>query len=159
MVSSPKPATIDDLIARGDNAGLEITGGEIVEKAAPSAEHSSGSAGFPQVLGPFNRRAGGPRGPGGWWIFVELHAQYASGDVFCHDVCGYRRDRLATRPSGWPVHTVPNWVCEIVSPKHENTDFADKALVLHRATVPHYWLAVPDDNDVLVPRWSADGDT
>jgi Uma2 family endonuclease len=159
MVSSRKPATIDDLIARGDYDRLEIIGGEIVEKAAPSGKHSRGSARFPQTLAPFDRRAGGPRGPGGWWIHVELHVQYASGELYCHDVCGFRRDRVAAEPSGWPVSITPDWVCEIVSPKHEKTDLVDKARVLHRAKVPHYWLAIPEEKVLLVQRWSADGYT
>jgi len=38
---SRKPATLDELIARGDTDRLEIIGGEIVEKAMPSPAHAS----------------------------------------------------------------------------------------------------------------------
>ena len=68
----------------------ELLAGEIVEKAAPSAEHGTtqlevGS----RLLGPFGRHppAGGP---GGWWFMTEVEILF--GDDVCRpDVVGWRR--------------------------------------------------------------------
>jgi len=155
---SRKPATIADLVARGEATRLEIIGGDLIKKAAPSPNHSMAENMLAVAVGPFNRRPGA-RGPGGWWIFTEIHVAYSGGEVFCHDTAGWRRDRAATRPESWPVTIRPDWVCEIVSPKHEKTDLVDKPRVLHLAQVPHYCVLDPEARILLVHRWSPDGYT
>ena len=152
---SRRPATLEDLAACGDPDRLEIIGGEIVEKAAPSADHSWTKTRLVVTVGPFNRKAGG-RGPGGWWTFTEIHVAYPGGEV-CHDAAGWRRDRVPERPTGWPVRLRPDWVCEIVSPKHEKQDLIVKPRVLHANEVPHYWILDPEEQLLLVHRWSPDG--
>src|ERR1043166_633661 len=67
-VPSQKPATLADLLAIEERDRLEIVGGELVEKAMPSWRHSRVEAKYGEILAPFNRKAGGRRGPGGWWI-------------------------------------------------------------------------------------------
>jgi Uma2 family endonuclease len=156
VASSRRPATFEDLLARGDADRLEIIGGEIVEKAAPSPEHSFAEIKLGVAVDPFNRRPGS-RGPGGWWIFTEIHVGYPGGEIYCHDAAGWRRDRVSERPTGWPVRIRPDWVCEIVSPKHERNDLVVKPRVLHGAEVPHYWILDPDERILLVHRWSPDG--
>jgi Uma2 family endonuclease len=151
----PAPATFADLAQRADADRLEIIHGEIVERAMPSAEHSIGSAKLGEITGPFNRRTG-PRGPGGWWIHVEVHVEHEPHELCCHDAAGWR-DHVPERPTGWPVRIRPDWVCEIASPKHEKDDFADKLGILHRAGVPHYWIVHPEQRMLLVHRWHADG--
>lgn len=157
-MATPKQAfaTFADLASRPDANRLEIIGGSIVERAAPSAEHSIGSAKLGEITGPFNRRSG-PRGPGGWWIHVEVHVEHDGHEIYCHDAAGWRRDRVAERPTGWPVRIRPDWVCEIASPNHEKADFVDKLGVLHRAGVPYYWIVHPEQKMLLVYRWHADG--
>ena len=95
MVSpSRKLATIEDLAARDDPDRLEIIAGAIVEKAAPSPGHSLTEFKLAVVTDPFNRRLGGPRGPGGWWLFTEIHVAYAGSETYCHDAAGWRRDQV-----------------------------------------------------------------
>jgi len=161
VAPSRKPATFEDLVACEDAGRLELIGGEIVERAMPSPQHSYTEIKLAVVVDPFNRKPGS-RGPGGWWIFTEIHVGYPSGEVYCHDTAGWRRDRVPTRPTEWPVRIRPDWVCAIVSPKHERHDFVDKPRVLHAAEVPHYWILDPDGPDeriLLVHRWSPDGYT
>jgi Uma2 family endonuclease len=153
---SRKPATLADLIARSDHDRLEIIGGEIVEKAIPSPAHAAAELELAAAVAPFNRRPGG-RDPGGWWLFTEIHVEYPRGEIYCHDAAGWRRERVAERPSAWPVRIRPDWVCEIVSPKHERQDLVDKPRVLHAAEVPHYWVLDPEERILLVHRWSRDG--
>ena len=154
---SRRPATWQDLLARGDPDRLEIVGGELVEKAAPSFGHGFTEGKLAAAFDPFNRRAGGPRGPGGWWIATEVHVGYGAGEIYCHDAAGWRRERCLERSDQWPVQLRPDWVCEIVSPKHEQADLVSKPRVLHAAEVPHYWIVDPDEKILLVHRWSRDG--
>lgn len=156
VAHAPKMATFEDLDAHENSDRLELIGGEIVEKAMPSPPHSYAEGKLCVAIDPFNRRPGS-KGPGGWWIGPEIHVGYPSGDVYCHDIAGWRRDRLTARPAGWPVQVRPDWVCEIVSPKHEKTDFVTKPRVLHQAEVPHYWVLDPDTRLLLVHRWSREG--
>jgi Uma2 family endonuclease len=158
VASSRRPATFEDLLAREDPDRLEIIDGEIVERAMPSPVHSHAEIKLGVAVDPFNRKPGS-RGPGGWWIFTEIHVGYPRGDIYGHDAAGWRRDRVPTRPTEWPVRIRPDWVCEIVSPKHERHDFVDKPRVLHAAEVPHYWILDPDERILLVHRWSPDGYT
>ncbi|HVV85382.1 MAG TPA: Uma2 family endonuclease [Kofleriaceae bacterium] len=153
-----RPATFEDLRAHADSERLEIIGGELVEKATPSPVHSYAETKLVVAVDPFNRKPG-TRGPGGWWIFTEIHVGYPRGDLFCHDAAGWRRDRVAERPTEWPVKVRPDWVCEIVSPRHERRDLVEKPRVLHAAEVPHYWILDPDEKILLVHRWSPDGYT
>jgi Uma2 family endonuclease len=153
---SRKPATLVDLMARADHERLEIIGGEIVEKAMPSPAHAAAELELAAAIAPFNRRPGG-RDPGGWWLFTEIHVEYPRGEIYCHDAAGWRRDRVPERPSEWPVRIRPDWVCEIVSPRHEKQDLVDKPRVLHAAEVPHYWVVDPEERILLVHRWSRDG--
>lgn len=156
--SRPKPATADDLRAIAGHDRLEIVAGEIVEKAAPSPDHGFSESRLGGFLHGFNRRPG-PRGPGGWWILTEIHVAYETGEIYCHDMAGWRRERCPERPASWPLRLRPDWVCEIVSPKHERQDFVVKPRVLHAAAVPHYWALHPEEKMLLVHRWTPDGYT
>jgi Uma2 family endonuclease len=40
---------------------------------------------------------------------------------------------------GW-TRIQPNWVCEVLSPKHEKRDLVDKLATLQRVGVAHYWI-------------------
>ncbi len=53
--------------------------------------------------------------------------------------------------------TRPDWVGEIVSPHHEKHDLVTKPRTLHIAEVPHYWLLDPEEQVLLVHRWSPEG--
>lgn len=155
---SPRLATIVELAALDDPDRLEIIDGEIVQKAAPSVAHSRSQTQLIVELGDFNRRPGSHR-PGGWWLFAEIHVEYQDHQIHCHDVAGWRRDRGPEMPSGWPVKLRPDWVCEVVSPRHEKRDLVDKPKVLHAAEVPHVWLLNPEEKVLLVQRWSPAGYT
>ncbi|HEU0034401.1 MAG TPA: Uma2 family endonuclease [Kofleriaceae bacterium] len=145
-------------MAMADNDRLELVAGTIVEKAAPSPDHSFAESRLSGLLHGFNRRPGS-KGPGGWWIMAEVHVGYADDELYCHDVAGWRRERCPERPTGWPVRVRPDWVCEIVSPKHERQDLVIKPRTLHAAGVPHYWAIHPEEKVLLVHRWTEAGYT
>jgi Uma2 family endonuclease len=150
-------ATFEDLKALDEPDRIEVINGALVQKAMPSVAHSRSQTQLILELGSFNRRPG--QRPGGWWLLTEIHVGYQDHQVHCHDVAGWRRERVPQMPPGWPVEIRPDWVCEIVSPSHEKRDMVDKPKVLLAAEVPHLWLLNPEEKMLLVQRWSPAGYT
>ncbi len=159
MAPLARPATLADLLARPDRDQIELVGGELVPKAAPTAEHGRGQgATVGSLRRRFDRKPGG-RWPGGWWFAAETHVQYPAGVVFCHDLVAWRRDRVPEFPTGFAVRARPDWVCEVLSPRDEKRDFVDKPRVMHAADVPHYWILDVQEKLLIGHRWSVDGYT
>ncbi len=158
MAPVARPATPADLLARSDRDRFELVGGELVPKVAPTAEHGRGQgATIASLRRRFDRKPGG-RWPGGWWFATETHVHYSSA-VFCHDLVGWRRERVPEFPTGFAVRVRPDWVCEILSPRNEKRDFVDKPRTLHAAEVPHYWILDAHEKLLIVHRWSPAGYT
>jgi Uma2 family endonuclease len=151
-----RPTTVEELRALPDHDRLELVSGEVVAKAHPSPDHGFSKCRLGGVLHDFNRRPG-QRVPGGWWLMSGLHVQYELGEVYCHDMAGWRRDQRPERPSDWPARFRPDWVCEIISPEHERQDLIVKPRTLHAAAVPHYWALHPEEKMLLVYRWASEG--
>lgn len=156
---APKLATYDDLLAFTDpeNKRAELIHGQVVERVGPAGEHSSTQSRLATLLGRRFDRARGERWPGGWWFGVECDMQYETHEVFCHDLIGWRRERMPDRPHGRPQRLRPDWACEIISPSTEKRDFVEKMPVLHRAQVPYFWIVRPIEKTLLVHRWTPDG--
>lgn len=148
---------MEDLLRAGDDRALELIGGDIVEKAQPSFDHGTAQAGLSHVLGGFRGGGGGPHGPGGWWLGVEVDVLYGAHDVYRHDLSGWRRERVPERPRGRPVSVRPDWVCEVVSRSNASNDRVRKLRGLHRYGVPHYWLLDPEEGTLSVLRWAEPG--
>ncbi len=84
---------------------------------------------------------------------VEVEVLYEKdGNVFRHDVLGFRRDLHAARPTGMPVRVRPDWVCEILSPSTARYDILQKQRTLHAHGVPHYWILDPEHETLTVLR-------
>jgi Uma2 family endonuclease len=149
-------ATLEDLARRlATGEPVELVAGEIVRKASPTPEHGSIEFKLGEVLRAFNRRTGGPRGPGGWWLMAEVEVLYEkTTEVFRHDVLGFRRDRHVERPTGMPVRTRPDWFCEILSPSTARYDIVQKQRALHTHGVPHYWILDPEHETLTVLRYA-----
>jgi Uma2 family endonuclease len=154
---SRRLATAADLLILPADRPAEIIGGEIVDKAMPSFEHGSAQSGLSGVLFGFRGPAGSGPGPGGWWLATEVEVEYETHEAYRHDLVGWRRDRVAAKPSERPVRVRPDWVCEILSPSNASNDTVKKLRVLHRHGVPHYWLLDPDARTLRVLRWTPDG--
>src|SRR5262245_544384 len=120
--SAPRrKATSADLVEAAGDPFAEVIGGEVVEKASPSAEHGATQAALVATLwSRFHSRRGG--GPGGWWIMTEVEVELESHETYRPDVVGWRRERSPERPSGRPVRIRPDWVCEVLSASNADTD-------------------------------------
>ena len=149
--------TLADWLALPPDARIELIDGEFVEKAAPTFEHGRAQGHTAGLIGgPFDRRTGGPGGPGGWWIATEVDV-LLDGRVYRPDLAGWRRERISAPPKERPVSTRPDWICEIVSDSNRTTDTVTKLRRYHQAGVPHYWIVDQIDNTLTVHRHTSDG--
>lgn len=134
---------------------VELVEGEIVRKANPSPAHGTAQVKLGALLDPLNRRSGGPRGPGGWWLMSEIEVFYEkTHEVFRHDAAGFRRDVHPERPQGPPIEVRADWACEILSPTNARRDLVQKQRTLHQHGVPHYWIVDPEHETLTVLRWT-----
>ncbi|HEY8431133.1 MAG TPA: Uma2 family endonuclease [Sandaracinaceae bacterium] len=153
--SKLRTATVDELAYLRDQGHVvELIDGEIVYKALPTPAHGDAQSRINGLLHGFNRRSGGPQGPGGWWLMTEVEVLYPkTREVFRHDVLGFRRELYPKRPEGLPVRARPDWVCEILSPSTAHYDVVKKQRTLHAHGVPHYWIVDPTNRLLTVLRW------
>ncbi len=153
----PGSYTLTDWLAQPEDGRLELIDGELVEKAAPTIQHGAAQRRTgTSIGGPFDRRAGGPGQPGGWWIVSEVDVAL-EGRGYRPDLSGWRRERLPRLPTGRPVTVRPDWICEVVSESNRATDTVTKLRRHHQAGVPHYWLLDLVDQTLTVYRHQPDG--
>lgn len=144
MSTARRLASREELFARGE-ARVEVIGGTVVEKAAPSYDHSDAQLGAGSFLRARFHRGGGGGGdaPGGWWIVTGCEIELGPHDLYRPDLVGWRRDRVPQRPEGRCITTRPDWVCEILSASNARADLVDKLRVYQRAQIPHCWIVDP----------------
>jgi Uma2 family endonuclease len=155
----PSPATLEDLLALPEDIRrrYELMGGELVERGAATARHGGAQGQAFHLLSPYNRRAGGPPGrPGGWIFATETDIYFDAENTLRPDVAGWRRERLAELPAEFPVRILPDWTCEVLSTNKSN-DLIRKKRIYHRHQVPHYWILDPTEQNMLANRWGPDG--
>jgi Uma2 family endonuclease len=152
------PVTLADLLALPDEGhGYEIVDGELVEKET-SGEHGRAQTNLVTRLNSrFGRRPGG-QWPGGWWFATEVLIAFPEvKDPLRPDVVGWRRDKVPAFPTGTVLTTIPDWICEILSPSNFTNDTIKKKRTYHRAKVGHYWLIDPIQETLQVFRWETGG--
>jgi Uma2 family endonuclease len=148
-----KRATVGDFLAIPEDERFhELIDGELVRKASPSGEHGDAQTGVAGWLRLPFQRPPGRGGPGGWWILTEVEIRLPSGDIVRPDVAGWRRDRVPSRPTGFPIEERPDWICEVLSPSNPAQDRVKKLRLYHRERVGHYWLVDPREQVLSVMR-------
>ena len=142
MSTARRHATYDDLLKVPDTLVAEILDGELFTSPRPAFPHAQASSSLRGALDPFDRRAGGPGDPGGWWILFapELHL---GTDILVPDLAGWRRERVPVLPNVAYFEVAPDWVCEVVSPSTARVDRVRKVPAYAREGVRHLWLIDP----------------
>lgn len=91
------------------------------------------------LLGSFQRGSGNP---GGWVILDRPTIQFGD-DVIIPDLAGFRAER-APRPTDEPSTTIiPDWICEVLSPRRDASVRVAKMLAYAREGVHYAWLLEP----------------
>lgn len=148
MVMAPhrprKRPTYADIEALPPGVNGEILAGELIVSPRPAPAHAVAGTELSSVLTFRFRRGEG--GPGGWWIVYEPELSLGVDpdyDPVVPDIAGWRRETMPSHPESAQYHVVPDWVCEIVSPRSARTDRILKLPFYARAGVRHAWLVDP----------------
>ncbi|HET7409173.1 MAG TPA: Uma2 family endonuclease [Paracoccaceae bacterium] len=134
-------ATYQDVLDAPPNMVAELVRGALHLHPRPAPRHAMASSRLGIALGgPFDL---GNDGPGGWVILdePELHILH---DVLVPDLGSWRRERMPALPETAWFETVPDWVCEILSPGTRRLDLTEKRDIYAAAGVRHLWLVDPD---------------
>jgi Uma2 family endonuclease len=137
---APKLATYADLLKLSDDVRAEILAGQIVTSPASLPKHSKVQRALGHFIGGPYDDDHGHGGPGGWWIFVEVDVQLGPHDIVRPDLSGWRRERLPDPSNVRPIHVVPDWICEVLSPSTASRDRLVKRQLYAESGVRHYWI-------------------
>jgi Uma2 family endonuclease len=144
MESARKLATYADLFTLGDDVKAEIIAGAISVMPAPLPRHAKVQRALGNFIGKPFEDDDGRGGPGGWWILPEVDIAFTPHDVVRPDVAGWRRERLVEPWDQRPIETVPDWICEVLSPSNVAYDRVTKRELYATHGVPFYWLIDPE---------------
>lgn len=148
-----KLKNIDDLMeALKNDERLELINGEIIKRPMARFEHGQVQGNLREELGELRRQGN----TGGWWFATEVSVKYSEHQVPCHDIAGWRKERVPQKPSG-VVDIMPDWVCEIVSPGHISKDTVKILNILKDNQVPYYWIIDPEEKALTVYQFVEDG--
>lgn len=163
MTAAMKPtdarrATYQDVLDAPPDKIAQVVDGELILSPRPAGPHThAGSSIGGDLNGPFARKPGGPRGPGGWWIDFEPEL-HLDDDILVPDFAGWRRERMPLPYSTAYVTLPPDWVCEVLSPSTAGIDRIRKSRIYARHGVSHMWLVDPRSHtlevyELLDGRW------
>jgi len=79
----------------------------------------------------------------GWWIEVETEIRFPTGRLAVPDLAGWHVDRVPDLPDENPLTVLPDWCCEILSPRTARDDKRLKLPLFARSNVPWSWLVDP----------------
>jgi Uma2 family endonuclease len=111
---------------------LELINGEVVKRPMARFEHGQVQGNIREELGELRRQGKND----GWWFATEVSVKYSEHQAPCHDIAGWRKQRVLQKSSG-VVDIAPDWVCEIVSPGHISMDTVKILNILKDNRVPN----------------------
>jgi len=79
----------------------------------------------------------------GWWIEVETEIRFPQNRLAVPDLAGWRVERVPDLPHENPLTVLPDWCCEILSPRTARDDKRLKLPLFARSNVPWSWLVDP----------------
>lgn len=132
------------LEALPENMVGEIIDGELSVMGRPRRRHVQAGARLDRLLDRLLLGGGGGKRPSAWVILPEVELHLGS-DVLVPDLSGWRAERLPSGEGDEPAWftTVPDWVCEVLSPSTSTLDRMRKLPKYARAGVGFAWLVDP----------------
>jgi Uma2 family endonuclease len=144
MADPVRPRTFADLYAEIARLPEGMTG-EILEEdvvrvmARPDKRHRRAAGACLAALSGVNANLRGS----GWWIEVETEIRFSPDRLAVPDLAGWRVERVADLPDENPLTVLPDWCCEILSPRTARDDKRLKLPLFARTGVPWSWLVDP----------------
>jgi Uma2 family endonuclease len=139
-----RPRTFEELYAEITRLPEGITG-EILEDDAirtmsrPGKRHRRAAGACIDALSGANANLRGT----GWWIEVETEIRFPGNRLAVPDLAGWRVERVPDLPDENPLTVLPDWCCEILSPRTARDDKRLKLPLFARSGVPWSWLVDP----------------
>jgi Uma2 family endonuclease len=136
----------------------EIFDGELHTMPRPRPRHARAASRLLRRLGQFDDD---PGEPGGWVLLLEPEVHLGpKPDKLVPDIAAWRRERLPSTvfddDAPGEITIVPDWVCEVLSPRTERTDRGTKMRIYRRESVRHVWLVSPTLETLEVYRLEVD---
>lgn len=137
-----RPASYQDVLDAPEGMVAELIGGALHLHPRPASPHGHAASGLGAELWMAFRR--GRTGPGGWWILDGPEIHLAETDVLVPDIAGWRRETMPEFEVAAHHRIVPDWVCEVPSPRKREYGVAEKRDAHARHGVGHLWFLDPD---------------
>ncbi len=126
--------------------GEILVPGVLSTMARPGKAHRTTAKVLGSALDRFDRRLGGT----GWWIEEEAEIRFPLGRLAVPDLCGFRVERVPELPDDNPLEIIPDWCCEILSPRTAGSDRRIKLPLYATSGVAWSWLVDPERRTVEV---------
>jgi Uma2 family endonuclease len=140
MDPAEKLASYQDIIDLPAHMTGEIVSGVLHAHPRPAPRHAlAASALGADISAPYQFGRGGP---GGWWILDEPEIHLGQ-NILVPDLAGWKKTKMPHLPETDWFETVPDWVCEILSPATERFDRAEKMPLYAQYGVQYCWLVDP----------------
>jgi len=141
MIKPLANATYEDVLAAPPHMVAELIYGVLHTQPRPAMPHALAGSNLGSEINPAFQKGRG--GPGGWWIIDEPEVHLGE-QVLVPDIAGWRRETMPDYPETAFVTTVPDWVCEVLSPSTREFDLTDKREIYGDYGVKHIWFVDPD---------------
>lgn len=140
-VPAKKRASYQDVLDAPPHMVAEVIDGELELHPRPAKFHAMAASVLGMDLGSAYQRGRG--GPGGWVILDEPELHLGS-EILVPDLAGWKRERFPSSANDEAYFTVvPDWVCEVLSPRTAKRDRTKKLGIYAREGVDFVWLVDP----------------
>lgn len=85
-------------------------------------------------------------------MLIEPGIELPGSPEFSPDIAGWRRERMASVPKDGPITVVPDWICEVLSPRTRSYDHVIKRRYHAEIGVRHLWYVDPLARLLMVSR-------
>ena len=145
MSVATRPLTYDDLLETPDDGNrYEIIGGELIVSPSPTPKHQLALRNLFLLVHEHSRKD-----DAGEVFFAPLDVRFHPHDIVEPDLLFIRKERLHLIEEKL-IEGAPDLVVEVLSPSSRRRDQVRKMALYARSGVEEYWIADPENNDLLI---------